>query len=455
MKKILYISFGYFPFWSGGMVSNQIGLMKELARLGRDVTYFTAGRYDLRRRLYLKRRNIEGLKTVEMVNSPNTYDPYCYRTDPLRHCSQGAIETALENAVSAVRPDIVHISDLRMHCASVIDLLRKRNVPVVKTIHNAWDFCPKGDLMFNDEEACEDFDAGRRCLICLARYRDAGIPVMHRIKGAIPYEHLYRIISKFGFVKERLAAGGPGDQALPVAYPPESYVYRREFFRMMLNRCNIIHTTSGNLARLVRKFGVDPAVIRVIPLSARTIQSIKPKELFTPGRPVVFGYRGNLHKRKGIHVLLKAFNRLDQSRCRLLIYGDGDTTQLKQYMRGSRNIEFRGRYRVEAIGQVLKEIDVGVVPSIWEEVFGIVGLEYINARIPVIASKIGGVSEWLKDRENGFLFEPGDDEALAAIMARLLDDPSEITALQRKMKPWKTMAEYAREIDGLYRTLGS
>jgi glycosyltransferase involved in cell wall biosynthesis len=102
---------------------------------------------------------------------------------------------------------------------------------------------------------------------------------------------------------------------------------------------------------------------------------------------------------------------------------------------------------------VLEEIDVGVVPSIWEEVFGIVGLEYLNARIPVIASNIGGVGEWLRHGESGFLFQPGDDKALSGIMTELLDNPSEIVKLQRKMTPWKTMNEYAQEIDKLYHEL--
>jgi len=453
MAKILYISFGYFPFWSGGMVSNQIGLMKEMTLLGYDVTYFTAGRYDLRRRLYLKRRSLDGLKTIEMVNSPNVYDPYCYRTDPLCHCSRGEIERVVDDIVSTVRPDLVHISDLRMHCASVIDLVRTYNIPVVKTIHNAWDFCPKGDLMYNDEVTCEDYDAGRKCLTCLAHYGDTRIPIIHRIKGSIAYEHFYGLTSKFGFLKKWSGMGRSSSHVSPLGYPRASYVYRREFFGRMLNMCNIIHTTSGNFARRLKSFDIDPNIIRVLPLSSRTLQGIKPKDDFTPGKSVVFGYRGNLHKRKGICVLLDAFARLDQSRCKLLIYGDGDASIFKKYIKGNHNVEFRGAYNPGEINRVLKEIDVGIVPSIWEEVFGIVGLEYLNARIPVIASSIGGVGEWLRNGESGFLFQPGDDKALSDIMTELLDNPLEIVNLQRKMTPWKAMNEYAQEIGKLYHEL--
>lgn len=448
--KILYISFGYEPFWSGGMVKNQLGLMKNLTIIGHDVTYFTAGRYNLKKKVYLREININGINAIEMVNSLNLYDPYCYCTDPTSHCSNSKIEKTTQKVIEYVKPDQIHISDLRMHSASVIELLKKNNLPVVKTIHNFWDLCPKGDLMFKDKSSCVDFDEGRNCLICLAKYKKQGIPLIHRIKGSINYACYYPLLTKIGGLKKFIPRRMKQTATVHRQYTAEAYLDRRRFFIKMLNKCDIVHTTSKNIARQLIGYGVNPHIIMTVPLSAEGLSDIKPKIDIVPQYPITFGYRGKLHSRKGIQVLLSAFSRLDQTKCKLVIYGDGDLNLLKPFTQKELNIEYRGRYRKNQINHVLQEIDIGVVPSIWEEIFGIVGLEYINARIPVIGSNIGGISEWLKDGVNGFLFNPGNRNELFTIMNRFLNDPTLIVHVQKKIKRWKTGKTYAQEISALY-----
>jgi glycosyltransferase involved in cell wall biosynthesis len=63
-----------------------------------------------------------------------------------------------------------------------------------------------------------------------------------------------------------------------------------------------------------------------------------------------------------------------------------------------------------------------VVPSLWPEPFGLVGPEAMAHGLPVIASRVGGIPEWLADGEVGFLFEPGDVQGLADRINRLLFD---------------------------------
>jgi glycosyltransferase involved in cell wall biosynthesis len=63
-----------------------------------------------------------------------------------------------------------------------------------------------------------------------------------------------------------------------------------------------------------------------------------------------------------------------------------------------------------------------VVPSLWPEPFGLVGPEAMAHGIPVVASRVGGIPEWLDDGEVGFLVEPGDVQGLADRINRLLFD---------------------------------
>ncbi len=66
--------------------------------------------------------------------------------------------------------------------------------------------------------------------------------------------------------------------------------------------------------------------------------------------------------------------------------------------------------------------NICVVPSVWEEPFGLVAVEAMASGRPVCASRVGGLQDIVVDGETGFLFEKGDSIALADQLAHLLDD---------------------------------
>ena len=69
------------------------------------------------------------------------------------------------------------------------------------------------------------------------------------------------------------------------------------------------------------------------------------------------------------------------------------------------------------------DMDVGVVPSLLQEPFGLVNIELMACGLPVIASRVGGIPEIVLDGVTGLLVEPNDPQALSEAMAKLLDDP--------------------------------
>jgi glycosyltransferase involved in cell wall biosynthesis len=87
--------------------------------------------------------------------------------------------------------------------------------------------------------------------------------------------------------------------------------------------------------------------------------------------------------------------------------------------------------RVRAVGwrphseikSLYAQADICVVPSLWEEPFGMVALEAMAVGRPVIASRVGGLASIVLDGETGFLVPPGDETTLADRIRTLLDDP--------------------------------
>jgi glycosyltransferase involved in cell wall biosynthesis len=98
-------------------------------------------------------------------------------------------------------------------------------------------------------------------------------------------------------------------------------------------------------------------------------------------------------------------------------------------------------------------IDVLVVPSIWPENAPLVIQEAFMARVPVIASHVGGIPELVRDGQNGLLFETGNSVDLQAKMERLIDDPSLLPIYSGNAERIKSIEENAAELEQIYERL--
>lgn len=133
------------------------------------------------------------------------------------------------------------------------------------------------------------------------------------------------------------------------------------------------------------------------------------------------GFIGSLKESKGIEILIKNFiacNRVDYS---LVIAGTGADAyvqHLKSISRDSQNVQFLGRMDAT---EFYNQIDLLVVPSLWEEPFGRIVVEAIACGVPVLASNRGGISEILKNRKEGLLFNIEDPESLKNKLLDFMD----------------------------------
>ncbi len=139
-------------------------------------------------------------------------------------------------------------------------------------------------------------------------------------------------------------------------------------------------------------------------------------------RRVVFA--GRLVLPKGVDVLVRAVARVDAD---LVICGEGrrepKLRALARRVGVEERVRFKGWMGPEQLAQELADASVLAVPSLWPEPFGIVGIEAFSAGRPAVASATGGIVDWLKDEVCGIAVAPGDVDALAFALGRLLDDP--------------------------------
>lgn len=146
---------------------------------------------------------------------------------------------------------------------------------------------------------------------------------------------------------------------------------------------------------------------------------------------------GRLYEAKGPQYLLAALAQVDIP-CRAVFVGDGpDLARLKQAATklASRHIvEFTGWIDQDEVQRFYQQARVVVVPSVWPEPFGLVGVEALKYATPVVAFDVGGVAEWLKDGDNGILVAPKDPVALAAAIKKLLMDTELAEAMGQRAR---------------------
>ena len=200
----------------------------------------------------------------------------------------------------------------------------------------------------------------------------------------------------------------------------------------------------GVNARRIRQsaYGIDTSRYQAKPRRGRGIAR-------------TFGFIGTLSPHKGCHVLIQAFKRLNVPGARLRIYGNVDqfphyVTRLRHLAGGVGAIEFRGTFPEDRIADVLDECDALVVPSLWYENTPLVVYSALAAQCPVVGSDFPGISEVVRQNENGLLFSAGDVDDLYGKLELLTSNPGLLDRLQAGCKPPKSISEYVDELEGAY-----
>jgi phosphatidylinositol alpha-mannosyltransferase len=147
----------------------------------------------------------------------------------------------------------------------------------------------------------------------------------------------------------------------------------------------------------------------------------------TDGPTIMFV--GRHEERKGLAVLLEAMQRLPAD-VRLWVAGEGPQTEtLREQYRHDERIEWLGRLNDDDKAARLSGADVFCAPSLHGESFGVVLLEAMAARTPIVASDIDGYRRVTRDGADAVLVAPDDAPALADALAGVLGDGGEARRL--------------------------
>jgi glycosyltransferase involved in cell wall biosynthesis len=144
-------------------------------------------------------------------------------------------------------------------------------------------------------------------------------------------------------------------------------------------------------------------------------------------------FLGRVTPYKGLEVAIEALALLRSEghpAARLVVIGPEERGYAEQMRRLAAErgvgeaITWRGQLDPERSAAALARARALIVPSLWDEPFGLVAIEGALARVPVVAADVGGIAEGLRPEEHALLFPRGDAAAAAGALRRVLEDPS-------------------------------
>jgi glycosyltransferase involved in cell wall biosynthesis len=200
-----------------------------------------------------------------------------------------------------------------------------------------------------------------------------------------------------------------------------------------LRRSDAVTVNSGHTGKLVHS--ISGITAEVIPYGATVrIDEQTTSENEGDCQIPLLLFSGRLIQRKGVNYLIRAMPRiLAQRKVRLVVTGDGhyrsEWEKLSHELGVSHAVEFAGFVSNEKLSRLFRSCTVYVHPAIYDdrgdtEGLGVVLIEALRNRKPVVASQVGGIVDVIKDGETGLLVPQKDPEALAEAVLRVLQDPA-------------------------------
>ncbi|WFU26532.1 glycosyltransferase family 4 protein [Bradyrhizobium sp. CB1717] len=271
--------------------------------------------------------------------------------------------------IKAFKPDILHSNNLSGLTTAVWRTAAELGIPVLHTLHDYYLTCPRCSR-FSDGHACE-----ASCMSCQL--------LTFRRRGAT--RHLDAVVG----VSQRILD---------------------------------IHTRLG-------LFTQTPLKIVIRNASTADVGS---EETAIVDGTVTFGFIGRLTEEKGIYNLVRAIATLPPERIRLVIAGHASESQRKQIKELAPNarIEFLGFVQPK---QFYEQVNVVVVPSVWEDPSPLVVADAQAACKPLLGTPFGGIQESIKPGLTGWLTSP-DPASIAKSILAIVESPEQIQEMSGRLK---------------------
>ena len=398
--KILMVNKFLYP--RGGCETYMLNLAEELKAKGHEVEYF--GMYDEKNTV----GNSLGLYTTNMDFHSTGAARFLY---PFKIIYSAEAKRKLGKVLDEFKPDVVHMNNINFQLTpSVIYAVKKRNIPLVQTVHDYQMICPN-HLLYSFEEVkpCERCIGGSK-FNCFKHKCIHGSRAKSLI-GSIEAK-LYEIIKTYKKV--------------------DLYICPSKFLeKKLLAASKLFEGKTVALHNFIEK--------KPLP------------ELTAPEKPYV-AFAGRLSKEKGVTLICEAAKMLPEYS--FLVAGNGpDGDCLNEVP----NITMKGFLTGNELISLMANARVMLLPSVWYENCPLSILETHSYGVPVITMNSGGMAELVEDGKTGTLVNEPTPEAVAEAIRRCFEDEEYYKTLKENCETMRDkiigVSEYCDDVIEKYQEL--
>jgi|GEM_PF-569222 len=393
---------------TGGGTTFPNSIANKLSELGHTVqVIYAAGTHQsVTQKYYVDETTSNGVKLIGIYNRKN---PLLSASDPQNEIDDPIVSEIYTKYLDKIKPDIVHFHNFLGLSFNIAKITKKYGYKSFFTPHNYHILDPK----------------------------------LYMIEGNL---------------KPWMNANFFDNSTLPEHYPDNDYNLRFENSRDIINNdIDLTFAVSNRQRELFIEFGVNPdkiTVINQIPrwldafLESKDIQKISQSKQIH--KPLRVGYIGGLMSHKGVHNLIAASKFLNPDEIEIIIYGYGtpDYISLLENIETNVNVTFKGEYQSYELPEIETELDLVVLPSLWEDCAPLTISECLAMQLPVIAPNIGGFSDFISDGYNGHIYN--DIEDLTQILEKYSKSPNDLNAIRLNCNLPYGFKDYISHILNIY-----
>lgn len=364
---------------------------------------------------------------------------------------QPDMRPVLEGVLRDLKPDLVHVTHLINHTAALLEVTQELGIPAYATFTDFFGFCLNNKLEAANGDLCAGPSPSRtNCMACYLK--DAA-----RSPHAAPWIRRATTPRSAQWIASAANLGRrlPGMQGGPVDGLLEDIARRPDTLRGLYNGAYAGAVAPTSFLRTAYESNGITSPMRDIWFGVDIDRAPKPTR--PVGHVPVIGFIGQIAPHKGTDLLLKAFQRLPKGSAELHVYGPAD--QDPSYMESLRTladgyaVSFKGTFPSARMAEILRGMDLFVIPSRWYENSPLVLLNALATHTPVVVSDVAGMTEFLEPGLNGHAFERGSVDALAHRLSELVRRPDAMYALAGTTYYEKTPGVMAQETLSIYQTI--
>ncbi|KKR07935.1 MAG: group 1 glycosyl transferase [Parcubacteria group bacterium GW2011_GWC2_39_14] len=318
----------------------------------------------------------------------------------------------LEKLIQEEKPDIAHLHNVYHQLTySILKPLKKYHIPIVQTLHDYHMIAPDYNL-YSHNKICESCRSHKF-------YKCAFSKCIQNSFWSSLWGSLESYLNWFAGYAKRIDQFIAPSKFLADKYAEWDFKYP----------IKVIH-------------------------NSLELNAFEPE--FTPGDYIV--YFGRLSREKGVKTLCQAVRKMPN--VKLKIIGTGpEAESLEDYLQEKQvsNIELLGQLSGTELFETVKCVRFVVVPSQWLENYPMIVIEAMALGKPVLASRLGGLTEMITENYNGWFFEAGNTLDLQERIKRIYDNGPLIEQLgrnaRRTVEIKNSSEEYYKEIMSIYNFL--